>query len=150
MKFRYTQFPSRDKNFPYFIHPLVNVTFYTGPAKYYKVKGIIDSGADQTLLNADIAKQWNIDYKKLPLSQTVGIDGKPIKVYLFDLEMELDQIANSRVRTRIGFIQSTSVGVLLGKYGFLEHFRITLEAYNEEFYVELKPPPPPIAGPPVP
>jgi hypothetical protein len=118
MQLVYTKVKSTDKNFPFFLHPLVTVNIYNRTRKL-TTKAHLDTGADQTLINAGLAKALGIDnYKKGIETVTWGIEGVPQKVYLHDIELEVDGLPNSRYKTNVGFMKSNTIGVLLGQLGF--------------------------------
>lgn len=136
MNFKYSRSPSRDPAFPYFLHPLVSIRLYRGQASVPLI-GLIDSGADYTVFDYRIAKQLYIDWKTGKQSQISGIDGKPTISYLHDLEIEIVGLANGKVKSTVAFAELKGVGVLLGQYGFFEHFKVSFDAQNETFSIDL-------------
>ena len=66
-----------------------------------------------------------------------GINSERTPVYLHDLEIEICDIPGSKVKTKIGFADLKNVGVLLGQYGFFQHFKVSFDARNETFDVAL-------------
>lgn len=101
-------------------------------------KALIDTGADDSLLNIGFAKSLNIDAKKGVKGQTRGVGNIVIPVYYHKIEMELPNFPNSRVPIQVGFIDSGGVGALLGRNDFLDNFKVTFEMYNNTFEIELK------------
>jgi len=102
-------------------------------------KGLLDSGADGILINMSFAKSLNIIAKSGHKKENVGIENKPMPVYHHNIEMEICNLASSRISVNVGFIDSGSVGVLLGRRDFFENFKISFESYNGSFDIEPKP-----------
>lgn len=113
MILKYKRFPSDDPAFPFFLRAMVPMRLFRGPASV-PILGQLDTGADQTLINKEIADALYVDWKSGTKSFTNGITGKPVPYYLHDLEIEVDGLPDSRVRTRAGFVDLRNVGVLLG------------------------------------
>lgn len=90
-------------------------------------KALIDTGADYILINSSIAKDLGIDYKSGVMNKTIGIEGRPIDTYFHELELEIANLSGSRFKTLVGFINSSSVGILLGQKGFFDNIRVTLD-----------------------
>jgi len=90
-----------------------------------------------TLINYKIADALYIDWRSGIKTAVVGIDGRTLPAYLHDLEFEIDQFQNGKIRSRIAFGDLKGIGVLLGQYGFFEHFRVTFDLKHEQFEVDL-------------
>ena len=101
-------------------------------------KALVDTGADGILINMQFSKQLNIIAKSGVRGETIGIENRPIPIYYHNIEIELPNFPDSRIPTQIGFIDSSSVGVLLGRIDFLDKFKVTFEMYNHTFDIELK------------
>lgn len=140
MEFPYSKLASDAPSFPHFFQPLLDIKLYRGEANI-PLRGLIDSGADQTLIHTDIADDLYIDWKKGIKNYTRGISGGKIPFYVLELEIEIIGMPNGRVKSKIGFIDSKNVSTLLGQWGFLEHFKVTLDHANQKFFVERSIPP---------
>lgn len=138
MRFAYTKVKSKNPHYPFFLHPLLQINLCNGTKRFLTV-GHLDTGADQTLINAGIAKYLGIDWRGGKESAVVGIDGVLKKIYLHDIGLEVPLVTSTPIKIQIGFIASPAVGILLGQLGFFEHFRVTFERYYNAFEVELKP-----------
>lgn len=101
--------------------------------------GLIDTGADHTLINKEWAKALGIDWKSGTKTSSIGIAGNPTTIYLHEIEIEIPRLANSKQIIPVGFIDSPNVGILLGQVGFFDNFKITFERYKNFFEVEVKP-----------
>ncbi len=60
----YTKLKSTNPFFPYFLRPMINIKLING-SKTRIQKALIDTGADYILINSSIAKDLDIDYKKV-------------------------------------------------------------------------------------
>jgi hypothetical protein len=98
--------------------------------------GLLDSGADGILINKSIAKVFDVDVKKLPMLLTQGINGVPMKTWVYNLEIEVENLPNSKKSMEIRFIDSPSVGVLLGRNGFFDNYMIKFENYCLQFEID--------------
>lgn len=134
----YTKFRSETPLFPYFLRSMINVKLING-SRSRTQKAIIDTGADYILINSSIAKDLGINYKSGTKWTTTGIENKPIDTYFHELEIEIPNLERSLFKTKVGFINSNSVGILLGQNGFFDHFQIKFERYASCFEIEVKP-----------
>jgi hypothetical protein len=135
MIFPYTKFPSKDPNYAYLVAPIVTVEMTVG-SKKVAAKAHLDTGAGQTLINKSWAKQLGLEWKKGRKSKTTGIEGRPMPVYLFEIDLEIVGLPKSKHLATIGFIDSPSVGILLGQFGFYEYFKVTFRLPDGEFEIE--------------
>lgn len=117
---------------------MINVKLING-SRSRTQKAIIDTGADYILINSSIAKDLGINYKSGTKWTTTGIENKPIDTYFHELEIEIPNLERSLFKTKVGFINSNSVGILLGQNGFFDHFQIKFERYASCFEIEVKP-----------
>jgi len=111
-----------------FLHKLFGIRAYA----------LIDSGADNTLLNKDYAKRLGIKWdSSTRIAQTHGIYGGAIPMYLHDIEMEIINYPNSRVQTTVAFVDLPNVDVLLGQIGFFEHYHVKFRHSAREIDIEI-------------
>lgn len=131
---RYTKLRSQFRLFDYFYRPMVNIRLINGSRSRLQ-KALIDTGADFTLINSHIAKDLDINYKDGVLHKTTGIENNPIETYFHELEIEVPGLENSQFKTTVGFINSSSVGVLLGQKGFFDNFKVTFDKKDNFFEI---------------
>lgn len=137
MKIPYTKFRSLSPHFDFFYRPMLNICIVNG-ARSRMQKGLVDSGADHTLINASIAKDLRIDYENTTeIDQTTGIENRPIITYYHKIEIVIPGIDNSNFETKIGFVNSNSVGILIGQKGFFDKFIVNFNKKNNFFTVDL-------------
>lgn len=131
MKYRYSvAVPEQGGKF---IHrPLVEVEIF-GPKGKLKEIALIDSGADRSLLNLEIAELLGIDLTRARTRTAIGISGAT-KVYTTEVEVKLQHF-EKRVVIPVGFIDSPYVSVLLGQEGFFDQHRIKFEKDHDVFEI---------------
>ena len=132
----YTKLPSRNPVYPAFWRPLLGIELSHG-VKTIPVKGIIDTGADYTLMNKQIAEQLGIAWDTGRKSPTMGITGTAVVAYIHDVEIEIIRLKNSKRKIPVAFIDSANVGILLGQIGFFDNFLVRFDYPKKIFAVEL-------------
>ena len=134
MKFRYQKIPLRDHDprKPFVPRPFIPVHLHnkqkSTPAPFY---ALLDSGADQVLLPAELALEVGIeDIGRGRGEAIVGVAGQQANVYSFDLELQV--VGDSRrLAVPVGFSEVVYIP-LLGRT-FFAHFRsIVFEEEKEE------------------
>jgi len=131
----FTKFKSNTPLFPYFLRPMLNIKLING-SNIRIQKALIDTGADYILINSSVAKDIGIDYKTGFFWSTTGIENSPVPTFFHDMEFEIPGIEKSKFRTRVGFINSPSVGILLGQHGFFDNFIVEFNRYENVFSIE--------------
>ena len=131
----YTKFKSTTPLFPYFLRPMINIKLINGNRTRIQ-KALIDTGADFILINSSIAKDLEIDYKKGFLGSTIGIENRGVPTFFQTIELEIPNLHDSSFTAQVGFINSSSVGILLGQHGFFENFIVKFERYANIFSIE--------------
>lgn len=135
MIFPYSKIRTHDKSLPYSVLPLINVNI-SYQSKSIISRALIDSGADVNLINSQFAKPLGFDYRTGTKSSLKGIVNQSIDIYLHDIEFELPRVSRKRIVMSFGFINSPTVGILLGQKGFFDNFKVTFEKFNNSFEIE--------------
>ena len=136
MQFRYTKFRTKDPILPFDYQPLLDVKFFNGNLDI-RVRGMLDTGATITLINKSWADALRIDWKSGEKIKLFGIVGEKIPVYVHEMEMEVLGLDNSRKPTKVAFIDSPNVGILLGQIGFFENYNTAFSYSKKTFHVLL-------------
>ena len=125
MKFPYIKLPSRSLNLKWVARPYILIRI-TGPKGFWEGYGLIDSGADRSLFNIQIAEKIGLDLTKAPEEFFGGIEGSSLKAKLHKVKI---QIVGMKEYTEVlaGFIDSSGVAAILGQEGFFDNFRIKFE-----------------------
>jgi hypothetical protein len=115
--------------------PILPVTF-TNPATGDRidVDCLIDSGADDTLINAKLAGLLGIAVTAGTRRLYQGIAHAPIPAYDHTVLM---QIANDTHQFAItaAFMPELRTACLLGRHGFFEHYKVVFEQYKDRFAI---------------
>ena len=93
--------------------------------------GLVDSGADITLLNSSFAQLFSIDLKKGRRIPLVGVlEGPEFAAYLHQVNLATKGVGSAD--TLVAFTDSEKYPdlVILGRRGFFEHFIIKFEEHK--------------------
>ena len=135
MKFPYLKRSDpRDPSVPWISRPILPVRLFNRD-KYLDFLALVDSGADYSLFNVQIAEALGIDLSDAESHSTFGIGGEGIKTVYRPIEMEVKG-AGERLTIQAGFIDSKGVSALLGQYDFFDRYKVTFERAKER--LELK------------
>ena len=96
---------------------------------------LIDSGASRCIFHADVGRGVGFDIEKGEQEQTTGISGEPTTIYIHNVGLH---VGADIIRIKAGFCSALPLAGLLGRRGFLDHFKVTLDAstYPPGFDVE--------------
>jgi hypothetical protein len=100
--------------------------------------GLIDSGADTTLVNMEYAKALGISVDSTNKKEFMGIGDSHITCFLGSVTMKIKHF-DTPVTMSVAFIDSPSVDILLGQDNFFECFRIKFEKDRGVFELSLPP-----------
>lgn len=108
--------------------PILNVSI-NNPATHSpqtrRFEAIVDSGAPDCYLHADIARAIGLNIERGVRSAISGIvAGASIDVYYHDVNL---WVAADRVKIRAGLSDTISVAAILGRRGFFENFIVTFD-----------------------
>jgi hypothetical protein len=129
----YTAFPSPIKGLLIY-RPIIQLKIYVG-AKSYKTWGMLDSGCDRTLINKQIGKQFDVDFKACKVARTSGVSGQPVPTLESEINMEILGLTGKIQNVQISYISSDNVGILLGHVGFFEFFKINFDTAQKQFEI---------------
>lgn len=112
--------------------PIALVYFYAEKTNIWiPVWGIVDSGADYTILPKGYAGKLGIDIvKDCEEHVTFGIGGEE-KSKIF--KKGILRIGNWKKKAPIGFLDSNDIPPLFGRQGFLETFEVILKNHKTIF-----------------
>ena len=112
--------------------PMVEVEIF-GPQGKRTDLALIDSGADRSIFNIEIAEILGIDLTNAEKRRTIGITGET-EVFLAEVEVRMKHL-EGKIKIPVGFIDSPSVGALLGQEGFFDQHRIKFERDHNSFEI---------------
>lgn len=137
MKFQYTAIASTNTKGKLTKRPIVELELI-GKAETLNVLGLIDSGADTTLVNIEYAKVLGIDLEKAVKKEFLGIGDARVTTFISSVTMKVKHF-NVPITATVAFTDSPSVDVLLGQEDFFECFRIKFEKDHDTFDLSLSP-----------
>lgn len=137
MKYKYSASIPQNPSDKWIKRPIINIEIF-GKNGSEKFNALIDSGADYCLFNIQVAKLMGFDLSDSPVRPTIGIGGnKSMPTYfLDDIEIKIENI-NRKVKIPVCFIDSDSVGLLLGQNGFFDNFNVKFLKKHDTFEVDL-------------
>jgi hypothetical protein len=101
--------------------------------------GLVDSGADITLLNYSFAQLFNIDLKRGKRIPLLGVmEGPEFAAYVHQVNIVIKDVGSAD--TIVAFTDSEEYPdlVILGRRGFFEHFTIKFEEYRKQLEIEAR------------
>jgi hypothetical protein len=131
MKFQYTTTLSTNTKGKLTKRPILELELI-GKKESLNVLGLIDSGADTTMVNIDYAKVLGVDLEKAEKKEFIGIGNIPVTTYVASVDMKVKHFEKP-ITTTVVFTESSAVDVLLGQEDFFEFFRIKFEKDHDTF-----------------
>lgn len=125
MKFPYFKLPSFDPKLKWTARPYIPISLI-GPNGTWEGYGLIDSGADRSLFNTQIAEKIGLDLNEVITEDFGGIEGGVIKAKLHRVRLQVIGMGDE-IEIIAGFVSSSGVAVILGQDGFFDEFRIKFE-----------------------
>jgi hypothetical protein len=135
MKYQYTATPYFNTKGRLTKRPIVEVEL-RGASRTLKGLGLIDSGADTTIMNIEYAKILGIPLDQSRTKEFIGIAADPMRCFIGSVSLKVQHVPTP-VTTAVAFIDSPSVDILLGQEDFFEHFRIKFEKDHDTFELQL-------------
>ena len=134
----------------YVYRPVVPIMIF-GSTQTFQAKGLLDTGAEESILSFSLIQDGLIDpdYKPGETGQIKGFGGSPIEVtyWTVDLALRLKRKAH-RWRAKVAFSPERN-DMVLGNAGFLRYFTVTF--HGDKHYTTLRPngkfPPASVAAP---
>ena len=135
MRFQYFKIPSADPSRKWISRPLIPIRVI-GPKGIWEGYGLIDSGADRSLFNTEIAEEIGLRLTNSQTENFFGIEGDRLKANLHEIRLQILGV-DKEVEILAGFVDSPGVGAILGQDGFFDAFRIKFE--KDHGIVEITP-----------
>lgn len=109
----------------------------SGPRGRQKMLALVDSGADRSLFNSEIATAIGLDLRKAETSSVTGVTGQQPIFLVEELEVRVEHL--DPIKVPASFIDSPFVGALLGQDGFFDTYRIKFEKDHDAFEISPAP-----------
>lgn len=131
IKFDYTAYYTTDYNGQPALtwRPLVDVTLF-GSKDFRNVKALIDTGADDCLINIEFAEKLGVEF--LGKKKIIGV-GSDIIIDYAEVELLVKHF-NTKIKTVAGFTE-LPFSCLLGQRGFFDTYRIKFEKDIRRFEI---------------
>jgi hypothetical protein len=94
---------------------------------------LIDSGADQIIMPADIAEVFGIDRDQCSRRSVMGVSMEPMWGFISPLTLHIAHQKNT-FEAPVLFVDA-AVPVLLGREGFFDRYRIKFEQDHDTFEI---------------
>ncbi len=125
MKFPYLKLPFFDLKLKRIARPYIPIKL-TGPEGSWEGYGLIDSGADRSLFNIQIAEKIGLRLTKNISENFGGIEGGIIEGFLHRVNLQVIGM-DKEIGLLAGFVSSSGVAAILGQEDFFDNFRIKFE-----------------------
>jgi hypothetical protein len=133
MKYKYTSFLSPNRSVKFTKRPMVEIELI-GDGGSQKVLALLDSGADYSLFDYDLAVAAGIDLSKSRDDRLTGIGGETLGKRLDKVDIKVQDIVNA-VKIPACFIKNFTAGALIGQEGFFDQYKIKFEKDHDTFEI---------------
>lgn len=138
MKFSYLKLRlGEGPNEPIRPRPFIRVRISTreNASDFIWIYALIDSGADQSVLPAEIARRLHIDLGASPSVAVKGIGGGRANAQMHPVTIAVDE--SWKMIIAVAFVDDEQTLPILGQEGFFDHAIVTFNRPKEE--IELRP-----------
>ncbi len=118
------------------LRPKLNVKIIHG-GRFVDVLGLLDSGGDCTIMNAEFAKGLGIDLEKCKEVDIGGIFGSEIKGHLAKVRISL-QGFEEEFSIEVRFVEKMRTDIILGQSDIFENFLVVFDRKKRKFYLARK------------
>lgn len=136
MKFAYKKFefpPGERREFV--LKPIIPVFLFRGKS-FIRIEALIDSGADFSLFDAELAGLLGIKWNQGVPHTFVGITGSRGKAYFHSMKLKVGSWSQDIVCAFSKNVSAENYGIL-GQEGFFEHFQVAFDLPRN--HIEIKP-----------
>ncbi len=112
--------------------PIVGLTISNG-VETFPCTGLVDSGCDTTLLDAEIADFLGIDRSKCKKIKVSGIADDGIDSFIAPVTICVEGYDKYPLSFNVIFVPHMRFGALLGQNDFFKKFKIRFEAQKHKF-----------------
>lgn len=134
MKFKYTPSFALDTQGRFTKRPMLKLELKTIDGEKLNLSGLIDSGADQTMVNISYAKKLGIDLSEATPRTMGGIGEGGLQTFLSTFPINCPDLGQEIIVPAC-YIDSDNVDILIGQEGFFDAFKIKFEKDHDTFEI---------------
>jgi hypothetical protein len=130
LRFPYKTYPDNKGGFDWWALLPVQISNHakhSPPTKRFEA--LVDTGASRCIFHATLGKAIGLNVGKGKEDQTVGVSGKPTIIYLHDISLYVP--GGHIFKITAGFSDELPMAGILGRNGFLEHFKVLFDPSGE-------------------
>ena len=136
MKFQYwTTLGVLDSRGKMVKRPIVELELIGKDGLKTNATGLLDSGADTTMLNIQYADLLGVKLDSKNMRNILGVGNGTVSVYVSTFRFKIKQMEDSEAIVPAWYVDSSNVDILLGQEGFFEMFKIKFEKDHDTFEV---------------
>lgn len=137
MKFKYSGTLALDSQGRMTKRPMLKLELTLKDGRKVYPSGLIDSGADQTMVNIAYAKELGIDLSNAKPRPMNGIASGSVPTFLSTFPIKSVDL-DEEITVPACYIDSTNVDILIGQEGFFDTYRIKFEKDHDSFEITKK------------
>lgn len=134
MKIKYTPFFTSDTKGRFTKRPMLKLELTLKDGRVINPLGLVDSGADQTMVNIAYAKELGIDLTNAPQRKMNGIKDGSVDTFIADFPIKPVGLGEE-ITVSACYVDSKNVDVLIGREGFFDAYRIKFEQDHDTFEI---------------
>ena len=115
--------------------PMLELEFVGKGGSKTNAIGLIDSGADTTMLNIQYADFLGVKLDEKNTRNILGVGNGTVPVYVSTFRFKIKQMEDSEAIVPAWYVDSSNVDILLGQEVFFEMFKIKFEKDHDTFEV---------------
>ena len=134
MKFRYTSTLTPDTQGRLVKRPVLKLELTTASGRKIYPIGLVDSGADLTLVNIQYAEELGIDVRTLKEKLMRGIGAGTVSTFRATFPIKPVELGEE-IMVPACYVDSGNVDVLIGQEGFFDAYKIKFEKDHDTFEI---------------
>lgn len=136
MIFPYVKVPTPDPLIPWKFLPLIPIRIFNNRRDtFLEILALMDSGAEKSVFNEEIAKALEIDLSEAREEKFTGIEGGVLRAKVKNIALRIVG-GKEIVGIPVGFLENAGFSAILGQEGFFEQFAITFNKKKLEIRIK--------------
>ncbi|MDO8569893.1 MAG: retropepsin-like aspartic protease [bacterium] len=115
--------------------PMLELEFIGKDGSKINAIGLVDSGADTTMLNIQYADFLGVKLDEKNTRNILGVGNGTVLVYVSTFRFKIKQMEDKEIEVPAWYVDSNNVDILLGQEVFFEMFKIKFEKDHDTFEV---------------